>query len=427
VWLRDRRFTEGMGYRAGDIEIHPGVAAEGGYDTNYYLRAPGEKPASFYRFRLTPSLSLSTLGAQRREGDVAAEPPKVQFRAGVAATYNEFFAGTETNADEASKLRAIGMLANASLVIAPQRPVSVDVGGDLDRTVQPSTNPDNNYNRLTGRVGTGLTWTPGGGMFDWRFGYEFGSTLFEDDAFKVLNTQYHQANTRGRFRFLPRTALIYDAQLSWLRYTSGAALQHDSQPIRARIGVNGLVTQSFALLAMVGWGASFYQPSASAAPVQNFDSVIGQGELRWYLTPNPGTDPAAATLALSSLAVGYRRDFSNSYIGDHFAIDRGYGQLTYFFGGRVLTTVEGGVARLTYPDVFFSDGRVRATAFADMRVDATGFVEYRLADSFGINTTLRYTANISDKKVLTEESNTAPRDDLAWKRFEAYLGVRWFM
>ena len=34
-------------------------------------------------FRVSPSLYLSTLGAQRREGDLVSQPPSVRFRAGI--------------------------------------------------------------------------------------------------------------------------------------------------------------------------------------------------------------------------------------------------------------------------------------------------------------------------------------------------------
>src|SRR3954451_20753599 len=68
TWLKDRRYTEGPGYRVGDFELHPGAALEFGYDSNYFRRS-SEDAATLpvvgsLRLRLTPSLSFSTLGAQ---------------------------------------------------------------------------------------------------------------------------------------------------------------------------------------------------------------------------------------------------------------------------------------------------------------------------------------------------------------------------
>src|SRR3954465_2548154 len=78
-WLRDRRYTEGIGYRVGDFELHPGVSAEFGYDSNYLHRAPEENPIGSLRLRITPSLSLSTLGKERRDQAPGAPPPDFEF------------------------------------------------------------------------------------------------------------------------------------------------------------------------------------------------------------------------------------------------------------------------------------------------------------------------------------------------------------
>src|SRR5476649_1438496 len=73
-WLANRRYGEGIGVRVGDLELHPGISGEVGYDSNYFLRAPQEGPLGSYRFRVTPSISLSTLGAQRSLGAGHAGP-----------------------------------------------------------------------------------------------------------------------------------------------------------------------------------------------------------------------------------------------------------------------------------------------------------------------------------------------------------------
>jgi hypothetical protein len=426
VWLQDRRYTEGAGLRAGNLEIHPGVAGEVGYDSNYFLRAPSENPVDALRLRVTPSLSLSTISQLRREAEGGGgELPKVTFRAGAAATYNEFIATKSENSDALSGQRNISGMGNLQLAILPGRPLGGDVFGDFIRTAQPSNNPDANYNRITARVGAGLVWAPGGGMFDWRLGYEYGLTYFEQAEFRGLSDFYNQVNTRGRWRFLPRTAFLYDGSVSFRRYNSAqrTTSQLDSDPVRARIGLNGLVSPSFALLAMVGWGSSFYK----GLNAQQFDSVIGQAELKWYITPNPGLDPAAATLALSSVAVGYNRDFFNSYLGDFFQRDRGYLNLTHFFGGRFLLVADAGLARIGYPGIFGNSRMTRvSSAFSTLRLETSLFGEYRVTDSLGLNATLRYSADITDVRIGTPVTGGVV-DDLQWKRFEAYAGVRWFL
>lgn len=421
VWLQDRRYTEGMGYRAGDLEVHPGVAGEAGYDSNYFLRSQTERPVKALRFRLTPSLSISTLSPQRREVAGSGEPPKVTFRARIAATFNELVATDSTYSDLLSEQRHISGLASAHLRILPERPWGGDVYGSLVRMVQPSQNPDRNYDRLETRVGGGLFWQPGGGIFDWRFGYELGLTAFNQATFEEYDNAEHQLNTRGRWRFLPRTALLYDASLGFVRYADNS-LQHSSDPVRARLGLNGLVSRSLGLLAMAGWGSSFYE----GANAQQFDGPIGQAELRWFITPNPTDDPAT-TLSLSTLALGYSRDFFNSYLGDYYTRDRGYLTLTHFFGRRVLLVADAGAAALQYPTLFFPDGAVRSAPFTEIRFDATGFAEYRFSDSFAINGTVRYSAELSKTRLIVQPPPPVIVDDLSFRRLETYLGVRWFM
>jgi len=72
-WLKDRQYQEGAGVQAGDFEFHPGIAAEGGYDSNWFLRTDkagfaNSGPVGSPEMRITPSLTLSTMGAQRAEG-----------------------------------------------------------------------------------------------------------------------------------------------------------------------------------------------------------------------------------------------------------------------------------------------------------------------------------------------------------------------
>ena len=419
VWLKDRRYGEGIGIRAGDFELHPGVGGEIGYDSNYFLRSSNENPGPIdtLRLRITPSISLATVGHERREGDSGApEPPKVTFRVGVAGTYSEFIATKSENSDALSKQRNISGLGSLHLAILPGRVIGGDIYSDLLRSVQPSNDPTFNYNRFTARFGGGLTWAPGGGMFDWRFGYEYGLVYFEDRTFRGLSNDTHTVNTRGRWRFLPRTAVLYDGSASFIRYNQGpSGAQLDSNPIRARLGLNGLVTRQLALLAMAGWASSFY----GGVNAQQYDGIIAQAELKWFITPGTGTELIGGPLPLSTAALGYTREFFNSYLGDFIVRDRFYLRLSHLFGGRFLLVVDGSVSPVRFPAIYDERRALDHAAFTALYVDTSIFGEYRFSDSFGINTTLRYSANVTDAVVS--------QDPIDWNRFEAFLGARWFL
>ncbi len=422
-WLADRRLGEGPGIRTGDLSLHPGIAGEVGYDSNYFQRSSAEDEIAAWRFRLTPSLSLKTLSGPRAPDQHRA----FNFEANLAATYNELLAADSDFSDEVSEQRHISGTLGLKLEIAPTRPFGGDVYADYTRMVQPSNTPEDSlaFDRHAVRGGLGLSWRPGGGLFDWRLGYEYQGTYFEEEAFEHLDNGQHSIKTRGRWRFLPRTALMYDASLGFLRYTRDTG-QQDSTPLRARVGVNGLITNRFALLAMVGWGASFYE-SRDGKPVHDFDSVIGHGELKWFVSPQPDLDSTSASVGLSSVALGYVRDFRNSYLGDHYQQDRGYLKFDYFLGGVVVFGVEGGLTHVSYPQSYFASGAPRFGAFGENRLDASAFAEYRTSDSFGLNLTGRYNANLTRNEVPTSETDPALTDDLRFNRYEIYLGARWFM
>ena len=442
-WLGDRRYGEGMGIRTGDLELHPGIAAEGGYDSNYFQRSGDDREPviSTVRLRVTPSFSVSTLGPQRRALDgEQAEPPTVEFRASTSGSYNEFIATDSQYRHDASRQRNFSGRIGFKLDILPQRPWGGDLLADFQRMVEPSNEPNRShgFDRDTARFGTGIIWRPGGGLFDWRLGYELRYNHFERPSFHNLDNAQHYINTKGRWRFLPRSALVYDAELGFLHYVnSGNEILNDSRPVRSKIGFNGLITNHFALLAMAGWGASFYGNARS--PTQNYDSVIAHGEFKWFILPQPRLPEEGAKVGLSSVAVGYTRNFTDSYLTDYYQRDRVYLNFSYFFAGVFLLSAEGGWSHMTYPPSYNVDNTERYHAFSEDRFDAELFGEYRLSDSFGINTTLRYNANIdtADNNVIVTPAAVDPVDptvvipaavdNLAFTRFQAFLGVRWFM
>jgi hypothetical protein len=451
-WLKDRRYAEGIGIRTGDLEIHPGIAGEVGYDSNWLLRTDrvscpggaggkcdnGPPVISAAEFRVTPSLSVSTLGPQRSDsgGDVS-------FRAGVSATFREFVglsSDSTGNSDISQQNSAIpSIAADARFEILAGHPVGGSVFANYARVVQPnetSTDPDLSFNRDDLGIGAELALQPGSGTLDWHFGYQLRTELFEEGQALGFDNLTHLIYTRGRWKFRPRTALLYDGSLGFVTYTrpEGAAVQGlvGSTPIRTHIGLTGLITDRFAATALIGWGASFYDTTATPQQPQ-FDGPIGQAEVKWFLAGSPGIAALnQVSLSLSSITLGYNRDFQNSYLANYYGSDRGYLRFAYFFAGRALVSLEGGFGAVEYPTMFWLPPstptvQVRHAPFTDWRADATLFAEYRFSDTVGVNTTLRYTTNISNELVPDAPPPGTSVFGMGWNRFEAFVGVRWFM
>lgn len=427
VWLRDRSNTEGPGIRSGDIELHPGIGAEAGYDSNYFQRAPnGESRAGPTRYnvvdtarlRVTPSFYVSTLTAQRTEG-VPTPPPKVAFNAGAALIYSEFLSNTAN----LGRNREFGVAADLALGIAPGRPVGFNLLDNFTRTVQPSLDPDptTSLDRDTNRAAGELVWTKPGGLLDWRFGYAFGFTFFEQTLAQALNNTTHELYTKGRWKFLPRTALVYDGNFQVISYSKSPVGLSDSTPVRARVGLSGLVTDRMSLLVLGGWGASFYHNRATQG--EDFDSVIGQVELRFFLN---GAAPEAGTQApsMSSIAVGFTRDFVNSYLSNYYEQDRGYVSVSALLAQRFFLSLNAGVAAIHYAPVHdHTTGALVNPSFTDTRVDAALFGEYRVRDWLGFNATFQ-ALNEGSSTILNYAGGTAL--SMKFTRFQALAGVRAF-
>ncbi|OQB17686.1 MAG: hypothetical protein BWY17_00682 [Deltaproteobacteria bacterium ADurb.Bin207] len=420
-WLADKGYGQGIGYEVGNFVLHPGIAGEFGYDSNMFNRAPNENVAEVWRLRFTPSLSLTN---ETRE----KTPQKVRVQAGVSAAYNEYIPAGNTS-DDVSDFRNVGVNTNADVTFNPEGRFGGRLFGDIIRTIQPSNLSDTSsaYNRINLRGGGEFIWKPGGGMFDWRLGYEYGAVLFEEDQFDSLNNATHKIFTRGRWKFLPRTALLFDANTAFVRYPHVDANSYllGSNPLRARVGFNGLMTDRLALLAMVGWGASFHR--TGSVPVENFDSVIGQAQLTFYptLAPTDGSGQAEAAYTLSSVALGYVRDFENSYFGSFYGRDRGYLRASAFIVQRVVIEGEGGLSRVGFPNLYFADGTQRSGAFHETRYDASFHTEYRVLPTVGINATVTYDKN--DSVSLLTAAGSTIEDDLSNDRLQVFVGARWFM
>jgi len=426
-WVGNRTIGEGAGIRSGNFEIHPGISGEVGYDSNYYQRAgsPIENAslgpvADVLRLRVTPQLSLRTLDKRiALAGDEAPPAPlPVQFEFKGSITYNELIALKSQFTKEFSDQRNLEGGAGAGLKLFPGRVWSGAFNAGYGYIVDPSNlgGFTGAFNRSTVTGGGTLTWAPGGGAFQWNLvNYQTRFTLF-DKGIGVYDNGMHFLTTDGRWNFLPKTALLFDGGLGILRYSSPGL--NNGENLRARIGANGLVTKHLGLLAMGGWATSFFHNDNGL--VRNYDDFIGKAEAKWYFNAGTQLQEGSANVGMSTVALGYDRSFEQSYLGDFFQRDRGYAQASYFFGGRMVTTLDGGVSRINYPDFLF-DGGQRA-GFGETRIDMTGFAEYRVIQTVGINLTAQYDQNISqllDGPTLT--------DDLSFNRFRAFLGARWFM
>lgn len=444
-WLADRRFAEGPGIRTGDLELHPGIGGEVGYDSNWFFRsykegptivngAPLNPPRDAAIFRITPSFYVSTLGQQRTDagGNTRLEPRVVSFRGGVSAT-GRLFLGKEMD-----QQHNIGLNADARLDINQGRPIGFGVFGAYTRLIQPQVvaDPNLSFNRDDIRGGAEIVGMPGGGAFDIRGGYQINASLFEQSNGTPYSNYTHEVYVKNRWRFRPRTALFHDTSLRFIHYPNASrALNYlnDSTPLRTRLGLTGLLTDRFGTLLAIGYGATFFD-NPNAVSTTQFDSITGQAEGTLYLGQGGAQDnPGQASLLLSTVSLGFLRDFQNSLLGNYYDSNKVYGKLEYWFGGRTVIRFDVYGEQVNYPTVFYNAPGGAPTqvtgAFTNYRIGGGAFAEYRFTSSFGINTTLDYIQQLSDTQLQANAVGTAGTPlvfDLNYRRFQAFLGARYF-
>jgi hypothetical protein len=420
AWLPDRQYREGAGILAGDFELHPGAAIDFGYDSNFMRRASDELPVGSLQLRVSPSFSASTLGPQRRG---TASLPTVNFRVDTGLTYHEFIpirGGTQLDRDVLRANRNVDGFLKLNLDMLPGRTWSGRVYAGLTRSIRPTQQAltGSNFNRLMPGIGAELAYAPGSGLVDWHLGYEFSGTFFEKSEFSQLSSFRNEVLTRGRWRFLPRTAVLYDGRFAFITYPKRDLGKTSSSPVRTRLGLTGLITPSFGAQAMVGWGASFYKDDP-----QDFNSLIGQVEVKWYLQSTMTTDPLRVNPLLPGISVGFVLDFDDSLIGTYLERDQGYVKVNYLVGGNLLLNAEVAAGAVVFPNQDNPD-RGNPNGWTDFRTDARVFGEYRIRDWIGLTAQVDWVGYFSSTKLTFPTA--AGVDNLAFQQFSAFGGGRVF-
>ena len=408
AWLGDRARREGPGFRVGNLELHPGIGVEGGYDSNVFM---SDEPVGSAIFRITPHFDVSTLGEQRREdgGEERTQAPKVQFRAGVAAPIYVFLEDQARN--------DVGINGDLELSILPDGPVTFSVYDRFSRRVRPFTESGagNDFGRITNVAGGNLRFQTRGGVFSSNLGYDLTWQFFENDAFDFGNALIHRAEAGANFRFLPHTTLFYDFTADFTNYQDPSVLRvSDNVRVRNRVGLNGALTPRLSALVAVGYGAVLVDDPT----LRDFDTVIAQAELRLKLSPT------------TKLTFGYERDFLGSVIGNWRTRDRGYLNFQWLLGGSFLLGFDSWVGYLKFGTIVDSSGAPitvdGSTERSDVMVNLSLFAEYRFTDWLALNATVGYTGDFTDFEYDRLIGMSPVVDPADFSKFQAWLGVRVF-
>lgn len=135
----------------------------------------------------------------------------------------------------------------------------------------------------------------------------------DPSAVQSMNYQNFRFGVDGRWKFLPKTAVLLESDYSMRQYEGGTNLP--AQLLRARLGVAGLLTGKVAVTAKLGWGHDF---SSSRAK-----TLVAHAELSYLPTQTV------------TAKVGYLRTLEPVPAFGVYRDDRAYGEVRAIFLGKL--------------------------------------------------------------------------------------------
>ncbi len=159
----------------------------------------------------------------------------------------------------------------------------------------------------------------------------------------------------GRWRFLPKTALVVDTGFDFRTYANPAA-NTSAYLLRLEVGLAGLLTSKLALVAKLGWGHDLSARAATEPATAK--TLIAHAELTYLMSDT------------SSIKAGYLRTLEPVPTFGVYGDDRGYVEARFLFAGRLTAHLYGAFDYLTfYASPTAPTGRNDSNATVDVGVD----------------------------------------------------------
>ncbi len=410
--LEDRAASEGPGFKTGRFVLHPGVAIQGGYDSNVFLES--SNPEDSFILRLTGYLDFATLSPQRQaEGESSkVEPQKIVFRGGIGANYYHYFSNRVQD--------NVGADAHVDFAYNPSRVFSLQVRDTFRRTIRPFSDPDTvtgettNYGHNINNAALDLVGRSKSEVLEGRVGYKNSIEFFDSELFRYGDNLTHRVPAQLSWRFFPSSAIVYDFEFAHQRYLNpnlvalSPTVLSDNNRVRSQIGYNGALTNTLSLTAFIGYAVGFYEV------LQDFDDVTARVEARW--TPRP-------TISLDG---GFTRDILPSFIGNFTVTNRLHLNATFTAAGAFLVGFKTWVSFDRSGLALAPDGAPLGTEpeRKDIRTRIALWGEYRFKAWLSVFAEVAYLADFTDFQYVGAGPLLDPSGE--YQKVEAWIGLRVF-
>lgn len=419
AWLSDRDNKVGPGFRTGNLEVHPGIGAEAGFQNNVFYQSNETESSPI--LRVVPHVFVSTLGTQRTEGDQAPEPPKVSFRGGVSGGFYHYLSVERDDVP-------IEFNADADLLLMPERPFSLGLTAEAGRSIRWTSPVESTTGTGASQSDFGRTsLTPGarvilqtrGGILKTEISGKYSLVLYDEGLYEGNETNEMRARALTTWSLFPKTALFHETGFRYRTFSNdspatSAMVHNDGWMLSNRVGVNGAVTRTIGTTLAVGYGAGFFDPEPEA---DDFDDVLLQAILRWSPSER------------SRWSLGYTRNYELAFQGNYSRSDRVAARVDNFFGGTFLLSLEGAFTLVTFgPDRLADTNGANGPDRSDTRLDAGINGEYRFTDWLAVTGAFRFEQLISDylSPIVSGTGAAGTPQPVEWTNVEAWVGVRAF-
>jgi hypothetical protein len=315
----------GNGLKVGDGRLHPTFDFETRVDSAVgYFPPPGNT---------APNVVTDTLSGEAllhiRPGFVLEVPGS---SASVDLTgYVDYVHYTGLFTPGSTAVSHIEGLGDLKVTLNRESPVSVEVGDHFERSDRTnSVAIGTGVLSLFNEARLAVPLRPGGGALEVTPQVSWGVEFFKPlgalspigctdarvcDPGQVNSFDYSNLRTslQGRWRFLPKTAVVVDAQFNYRSYFQSTT--PDALLLHATAGVAGLVTPKISVTAKAGWGKDF--------GAEYGGTVLAQLEASYLMSQT------------ASVKVGYARTLEPVAALRLFRDDRGYLEGQALLGGRL--------------------------------------------------------------------------------------------
>ena len=293
----------GEGVQGGPFTLHPGVSLSAGFDSNIYYASERESTNLHQAPEglVEPSLTINT-----------TNPGAFNLGLDASVAWRQFFSNQEFVRGQSGLSAEL----DASIAWNEDGPFSLQLSENFVRSNEtPNYASAQAINRIFNRAGIQAGLHPGGRILETYLSYDF--SFYRHSRLTDLDRHTHHFGWNGHWAFLPKTAIVAEADYRMIRYDEAVRggdravtprLRNvNSNPLRLMGGVRGLLTPRITIGLRGGYGWGFYDDGPT------FQDWLARAELS-YQFGNVEYD--------NRLRVGYERDFRDSVISNFYTSHR---------------------------------------------------------------------------------------------------------